>query len=165
MALVGRRGAADTRILRLLRNTCRFMTRKVFIKTHGCQMNEYDSAKMMDVLSADGPVEATKDPKEADILLLNTCSIREKAQEKSQTQAQEREQDRDVFWKHRSLFFHLSSQGFFSFCTRTSAFLSVFAINAVVYAIVAAPSNICFEIALVVRLHYELRVVAIIIIT
>jgi tRNA-2-methylthio-N6-dimethylallyladenosine synthase len=45
-------------------------------------MNEYDSAKMMDVLSADGPVEATKDPKEADILLLNTCSIREKAQEK-----------------------------------------------------------------------------------
>lgn len=58
------------------------MTRKVFIKTHGCQMNEYDSAKMMDVLSADGPVEATTDPKEADILLLNTCSIREKAQEK-----------------------------------------------------------------------------------
>ncbi|MDB4223019.1 tRNA (N6-isopentenyl adenosine(37)-C2)-methylthiotransferase MiaB [Granulosicoccus sp.] len=58
------------------------MTRKVFIKTHGCQMNEYDSAKMMDVLAEDGPVEATKDPKEADILLLNTCSIREKAQEK-----------------------------------------------------------------------------------
>jgi tRNA-2-methylthio-N6-dimethylallyladenosine synthase len=58
------------------------MTRKVFIKTHGCQMNEYDSAKMMDVLSEDGPVEATSDPKEADILLLNTCSIREKAQEK-----------------------------------------------------------------------------------
>ena len=82
MALVGRRGAADTRILRLLRNTCRFMTRKVFIKTHGCQMNEYDSAKMMDVLAEDGPVEATNDPKEADILLLNTCSIREKAQEK-----------------------------------------------------------------------------------
>lgn len=58
------------------------MTRKVFIKTHGCQMNEYDSAKMMDVLSEDGPVEATNDPQEADILLLNTCSIREKAQEK-----------------------------------------------------------------------------------
>jgi len=52
------------------------MTRKVFIKTHGCQMNEYDSAKMMDVLSEDGPVEATNDPKEADILLLNPCSIR-----------------------------------------------------------------------------------------
>ncbi len=58
------------------------MTRKVFIKTHGCQMNEYDSAKMLDVLAQDGPVEATSDPAEADILLLNTCSIREKAQEK-----------------------------------------------------------------------------------
>lgn len=58
------------------------MTRKVFIKTHGCQMNEYDSAKMLDVLAADGPVESTNDPAEADILLLNTCSIREKAQEK-----------------------------------------------------------------------------------
>ena len=58
------------------------MTRKVFIKTHGCQMNEYDSAKMLDVLAEDGPVEATNNPAEADILLLNTCSIREKAQEK-----------------------------------------------------------------------------------
>jgi tRNA-2-methylthio-N6-dimethylallyladenosine synthase len=58
------------------------MTRKVFIKTHGCQMNEYDSAKMLDVLAADGPVVPTSDPAEADILLLNTCSIREKAQEK-----------------------------------------------------------------------------------
>ncbi len=58
------------------------MTRKVFIKTHGCQMNEYDSAKMFDVLAEQGPVEATSDPAEADILLLNTCSIREKAQEK-----------------------------------------------------------------------------------
>ncbi len=58
------------------------MTRKVFIKTHGCQMNEYDSAKMLDVLADAGPVESTKDPAEADILLLNTCSIREKAQEK-----------------------------------------------------------------------------------
>ncbi|MBX2881018.1 MAG: tRNA (N6-isopentenyl adenosine(37)-C2)-methylthiotransferase MiaB [Granulosicoccus sp.] len=58
------------------------MTRKVFIKTHGCQMNEYDSAKMLDVLSEQGPVETTQDPSEADILLLNTCSIREKAQEK-----------------------------------------------------------------------------------
>jgi len=45
-------------------------------------MNEYDSAKMLDVLAADGPVEATTVPAEADILLLNTCSIREKAQEK-----------------------------------------------------------------------------------
>lgn len=58
------------------------MTRKVFIKTHGCQMNEYDSAKMLDVLAEEGPVETTNDPAEADILLLNTCSIREKAQEK-----------------------------------------------------------------------------------
>lgn len=58
------------------------MTRKVFIKTHGCQMNEYDSAKMLDVLGEHGPVEATQNPAEADILLLNTCSIREKAQEK-----------------------------------------------------------------------------------
>lgn len=58
------------------------MTRKVFIKTHGCQMNEYDSAKMLDVLAENGPVEATENPAEADILLLNTCSIREKAQEK-----------------------------------------------------------------------------------
>ena len=58
------------------------MTRKVFIKTHGCQMNEYDSAKMLDVLAEEGPIEATNDPSEADILLLNTCSIREKAQEK-----------------------------------------------------------------------------------
>jgi len=58
------------------------MTRKVFIKTHGCQMNEYDSAKMLDVLAEEGPVEPTNDPAEADILLLNTCSIREKAQEK-----------------------------------------------------------------------------------
>ena len=58
------------------------MTRKVFIKTHGCQMNEYDSAKMLDVLAEQGPVEATTDPSKADILLLNTCSIREKAQEK-----------------------------------------------------------------------------------
>ena len=58
------------------------MTRKVFIKTHGCQMNEYDSAKMLDVLADEGPVEATADPLEADVLLLNTCSIREKAQEK-----------------------------------------------------------------------------------
>ncbi|HBR97362.1 MAG TPA: tRNA (N6-isopentenyl adenosine(37)-C2)-methylthiotransferase MiaB, partial [Gammaproteobacteria bacterium] len=58
------------------------MTRRVFIKTHGCQMNEYDSAKMLDVLNEDGGAELTSDPDQADILLLNTCSIREKAQEK-----------------------------------------------------------------------------------
>ncbi|PID63676.1 MAG: tRNA (N6-isopentenyl adenosine(37)-C2)-methylthiotransferase MiaB [Gammaproteobacteria bacterium] len=58
------------------------MTRKVFIRTHGCQMNEYDSARMLDALAEEGPVETTDNPEEADILLLNTCSIREKAQEK-----------------------------------------------------------------------------------
>lgn len=58
------------------------MTRKLYIKTHGCQMNEYDSAKMLDVLHDAEGVELTDQPEEADILLLNTCSIREKAQEK-----------------------------------------------------------------------------------
>lgn len=58
------------------------MARKVYIKTHGCQMNEYDSAKMLDVLDDSLAVEPTDNPDEADILLLNTCSIREKAQEK-----------------------------------------------------------------------------------
>ncbi len=58
------------------------MSGKIFIQTHGCQMNEYDSSKMLDVLkNADG-MELTDDPKQADVLLLNTCSIREKAQEK-----------------------------------------------------------------------------------
>lgn len=58
------------------------MARKVYIKTHGCQMNEYDSAKMLDVLADREPVEATDTPDDADIILINTCSIREKAQEK-----------------------------------------------------------------------------------
>ena len=57
--------------------------KKLFIKTHGCQMNVYDSAKMADVLAAsDYQAELVEDESEADILLLNTCSIREKAQEK-----------------------------------------------------------------------------------
>lgn len=55
---------------------------KVYIETHGCQMNEYDSAKMADVLFASHQLEKTQHPEEADVLLLNTCSIREKAQEK-----------------------------------------------------------------------------------
>ncbi len=54
---------------------------KVYIKTHGCQMNEYDSARMRDVLLAEG-LEETSDEREADVILVNTCSIREKAQEK-----------------------------------------------------------------------------------
>lgn len=55
---------------------------KLFIKTHGCQMNEYDSSKMADVLKKSHGYVKTDNPLEADILLLNTCSIREKAQEK-----------------------------------------------------------------------------------
>ncbi len=55
---------------------------KLYIKTFGCQMNEYDSAKMADVLDAAHGMEVTDDPDQADVLLLNTCSIREKAQEK-----------------------------------------------------------------------------------
>jgi tRNA-2-methylthio-N6-dimethylallyladenosine synthase len=58
------------------------MSGKLYIKTHGCQMNEYDSAKMADVLAASHALEITRDPHEADVLLMNTCSIREKAQEK-----------------------------------------------------------------------------------
>lgn len=56
--------------------------KKVYIKTHGCQMNEYDSSKMLDVLRAAHGYELTENPEEAEVLLLNTCSIREKAQEK-----------------------------------------------------------------------------------
>ncbi len=55
---------------------------KLFIRTFGCQMNEYDSSKMADVLRASHGFEAAATPEEADVLLLNTCSIREKAQEK-----------------------------------------------------------------------------------
>ncbi|HWK72597.1 MAG TPA: tRNA (N6-isopentenyl adenosine(37)-C2)-methylthiotransferase MiaB [Burkholderiaceae bacterium] len=57
-------------------------TRKLFIRTFGCQMNEYDSDKMADVLREDQGVEITQNPDEADIILFNTCSVREKAQEK-----------------------------------------------------------------------------------
>ena len=55
---------------------------KLFIQTHGCQMNEYDSAKMADVLAASDGLELTTNAEEADVILVNTCSIREKAQEK-----------------------------------------------------------------------------------
>lgn len=57
-------------------------TKKVYIKTFGCQMNEYDSAKMADVLGAAEGYESTNDPEQADLILFNTCSVREKAQEK-----------------------------------------------------------------------------------
>lgn len=58
------------------------MTQKLYIKTYGCQMNEYDSARMRDVLAASHGLTETDDPAEASVILLNTCSIREKAQEK-----------------------------------------------------------------------------------
>src|SRR5215468_3883632 len=58
------------------------MSRRYFIKTFGCQMNEYDSARMADVLRSGSDLAATDNPAEADVLLMNTCSVREKAQEK-----------------------------------------------------------------------------------
>lgn len=58
------------------------MTQKLYIKTYGCQMNEYDSEKMADVLRACDGMEKTDRPEEADVVLLNTCSIREKAEDK-----------------------------------------------------------------------------------
>ena len=56
--------------------------KKVFIRTFGCQMNEYDSARMADVLGASHAMAVTDSPEEADLILFNTCSVREKAQEK-----------------------------------------------------------------------------------
>ncbi|MFZ6799694.1 tRNA (N6-isopentenyl adenosine(37)-C2)-methylthiotransferase MiaB [Undibacterium sp. Di24W] len=58
------------------------MQKKVFIKTFGCQMNEYDSDKMQDVLAATDGMIKTDNPEDADVILLNTCSVREKASEK-----------------------------------------------------------------------------------
>ncbi|MGQ7286771.1 tRNA (N6-isopentenyl adenosine(37)-C2)-methylthiotransferase MiaB [Vreelandella venusta] len=58
------------------------MAKKLFIKTHGCQMNEYDSSRMADLLGESHQLELTDNEKEADVILLNTCSIREKAQDK-----------------------------------------------------------------------------------
>ena len=58
------------------------MGKKLFIKTHGCQMNEYDSNRMKDLLHNSHEFKITHNEEEADLILLNTCSIREKAQEK-----------------------------------------------------------------------------------
>jgi tRNA-2-methylthio-N6-dimethylallyladenosine synthase len=58
------------------------MASRVYIKTYGCQMNEYDSDKMADVLRAAEGIEQTEDPAAADVILFNTCSVRDKAQEK-----------------------------------------------------------------------------------
>ena len=58
------------------------MTRKVYIRTFGCQMNEYDSARTADLLAASHGLERTGRAEDADVLLVNTCSVREKAAEK-----------------------------------------------------------------------------------
>jgi tRNA-2-methylthio-N6-dimethylallyladenosine synthase len=58
------------------------MTKKVYIRSFGCQMNEYDAGKMADVMHAAEGYEPTSDPEQADLILFNTCSVREKAQEK-----------------------------------------------------------------------------------
>ena len=58
------------------------MAKKLYIKTHGCQMNEYDSAKMLDLLQTEEKFEIAETEEQADLLILNTCSIREKAQER-----------------------------------------------------------------------------------
>jgi len=58
------------------------MGTKLYIKTYGCQMNEYDSQKTLEILKQDPTIEETSSPEDADIILLNTCSIREKAEEK-----------------------------------------------------------------------------------
>ncbi|QJD58920.1 tRNA (N6-isopentenyl adenosine(37)-C2)-methylthiotransferase MiaB [Pseudomonas sp. gcc21] len=58
------------------------MAKKLYIQTHGCQMNEYDSSRMVDLLGDGQAMELTDTPDNADVILLNTCSIREKAQEK-----------------------------------------------------------------------------------
>ena len=57
-------------------------TRKIFIKTFGCQMNEYDSSRMADLMQATEGMQQTENPEEADLILINTCSVREKPQEK-----------------------------------------------------------------------------------
>jgi tRNA-2-methylthio-N6-dimethylallyladenosine synthase len=59
-----------------------FQPKKVYIKTFGCQMNEYDSSRMADLLHADNGITQTENVGEADVILLNTCSVREKAEEK-----------------------------------------------------------------------------------
>src|SRR3954452_17516952 len=56
--------------------------KKLYIRTYGCQMNEYDSDKMADVLNGSEAFERTEDPAQADVILFNTCSVRENAQER-----------------------------------------------------------------------------------
>ena len=61
------------------------MSRKVYIKTFGCQMNEYDSDKMADVLGQSQGYEKTSNVDEADLIVFNTCSVRERAQDRKST--------------------------------------------------------------------------------
>ncbi len=72
----------DTPASRAAAPTSATTPKKLFIETHGCQMNEYDSAKMAEVLGAEEGMVMTENADEADVILINTCSIREKAQEK-----------------------------------------------------------------------------------
>ena len=72
----------NSRLSRLAATARICMKKKVFIRTFGCQMNEYDSDKMADVLSAAEGMEKTDKVEEADVILFNTCSVRERAQEK-----------------------------------------------------------------------------------
>ncbi len=72
----------DTPASRAAAPTSAIAPKKLFIETHGCQMNEYDSAKMAEVLGAEEGMVMTENADEADVILINTCSIREKAQEK-----------------------------------------------------------------------------------
>ena len=58
------------------------MGTKLYIKTYGCQMNEYDTQKTVEILKKEKNIELTQSPDDAEIILLNTCSIREKAEEK-----------------------------------------------------------------------------------
>ncbi|HWS77518.1 MAG TPA: tRNA (N6-isopentenyl adenosine(37)-C2)-methylthiotransferase MiaB, partial [Thermomonas sp.] len=74
--------ATSPPVLREAATTPAAPAKKLFIQTHGCQMNEYDSAKMADVLAASDGMEMTTIAEEADVIIVNTCSIREKAQEK-----------------------------------------------------------------------------------
>src|SRR5690606_26034865 len=76
------RQAQDQALAALLQPAEPGRVKKLFIRTFGCQMNEYDSEKMADVLHAAKGVELTQTPDDADIIIFNTCSVREKAQEK-----------------------------------------------------------------------------------
>lgn len=82
--MVGLQCVSESITLATLKTSDREMStiKKLYIKTWGCQMNEYDSSKMADLLESTHGYQLTEVPEEADILLLNTCSIREKAQEK-----------------------------------------------------------------------------------